>query len=175
MSLTMKKALLAILAFAALAGGVSAQRWLAARAVEDTASELDVAFPGLDGKPHFLNEWKGKILIVNFWASWCPPCVEEMPEFFMLQNELGGKGVQFVGILVDDEPDVAQEFLKSMAVNYPMLNGNAGGRQWAAKLGNRAEVLPYSLVYDADGKRVHTEMGKFTRDEVLEQVKPLLR
>jgi thiol-disulfide isomerase/thioredoxin len=165
----------ALLALAALVGGVFAQRWLIAVPVQDAAPMLDAAFPGLDGKPHFLNEWKGKILIVNFWASWCPPCVEEMPAFFLLQTQLADKGVQFIGILVDDELDIAQEFLKTMPVNYPMLNGNIGGRQWAAKLGNHAEVLPYSLVIDANGKLVHTEIGKFTRDEVLAQVKPLLR
>jgi thiol-disulfide isomerase/thioredoxin len=171
----MKKVLLVLLALAALAGGVFTQRWLGGGAVQEGVSELEIAFPGFDGKSHFLSEWKGKILVVNFWASWCGPCVEEMPEFFMLQNELGAKGVQFVGILIDDELDVAQAFLKSMPVNYPMLNGNIGGRQWASKLGNRAEVLPYSLVYDASGKRVHTEAGRFTRDEVLEQIKPLLK
>jgi thiol-disulfide isomerase/thioredoxin len=163
------------LALAALAGGVFAQRWLDAAAIRQGASELDTAFPDFNGKPHFLSEWKGKVLIVNFWASWCPPCVEEMPEFFLLQQQLGDQGVQFVGILVDDELDVAQEFLKGMAVNYPMLNGNVGGRQWGAKVGNNAEVLPYSLVYDASGKRVHVEIGKFTRDEVLRVVEPLLK
>jgi len=172
----MKKALLVLVALAALAGGVFTQRWLHAVAVPDNASsELDIAFPDLGGKPHFLNEWKGKVLIVNFWASWCAPCMEEMPEFFMLQNELRPKGVQFIGILVDDEVDVAQEFLKAMAVNYPILNGNIGGRQLASQLGNKAEVLPYTVVYDTAGQRVHTEIGRFTRDEVLERVKPLLK
>jgi len=169
------KALAVFFALAALVGGVFAQRWWSAAAIQQGASELEAAFPDFAGKPHALKEWQGKILVINFWASWCPPCVEEMPEFFLLQNQLGPQGVQFIGILVDDEPDVAQEFLKAMPVNYPMLNGNIGGRQWAAKLGNNTEVLPYSLVYDATGKRVHTEIGKFTRDEVLEQVKPLLK
>jgi thiol-disulfide isomerase/thioredoxin len=171
----LKIVLAVLLAMAALAGGVFTQIWLKTASVQETTPVLDVAFPDFDGKPHFLNEWKGKILIVNFWASWCAPCVEEIPAFFLLQSQLQDKGVQFIGILVDDELDIAQAFLKPLAPNYPMLNGNIGGRQWAAKLGNHAEVLPYSLVIDANGKLVHTEIGTFSRDEVLEQIKPLLR
>jgi thiol-disulfide isomerase/thioredoxin len=170
----MKKVLIALLALAALAGGMFAQRWLSAVAVKEGAAELDAAFPDLQGKPHVLSEWKGKILVVNFWASWCPPCVEEMPEFFTLQSQLRDQGVQFVGILVDDEADAARAFLQSMPVNYPMLDGTLGGRQWAAKLGDTAEVLPFSAVYDAAGRRVHVEAGRFSREEVLRHINPLL-
>lgn len=171
----MKKALWVFLALAALAGGVATQRWLHERALQEGLAELQTAFPDLDGKPHLMGEWKGKILIVNFWASWCPPCVEEMPEFVKLQQELGPKGVQFVGILVDDEADAARAFLKAVPVNYPILNGSIGGRAWATKLGNRAEVLPFSVVFGANGEVVHTEIGRFSRDEVLGRVGALLK
>ncbi len=171
----MRKALLMLVALAALAGGVFAQRWLNAVAVQEGASSLEAAFPDLAGQPHLLSEWKGKILIVNFWASWCPPCVEEMPEFVKLQNELGAKGVQFVGILVDDEAEYARKFLAASPVNYPILDGTVGGREWAAKQGNSAGVLPYSVVFDATGKQVHVEAGRFTREEVLERIRPLLK
>ncbi len=170
----MRKALIVLLAVAALAAGVVAQRWLKPDEVP-AASQLEIAFPDLEGKPHLLSEWKGKIVIVNFWATWCPPCVEEMPEFVQLQNELGPKGVQFIGILTDDEADAARDFLKTMPVNYPILNGSVGGHSWAAQLGNKAQVLPFSAVFDPTGRRVHMEVGRFTRDEVLEQVKPLLK
>lgn len=171
----MKKALTVLLAVAAMAGGVFTQRWLDSAAAKEDAASLEVAFPDIqDGMPHLLSEWKGKILIVNFWASWCPPCVEEMPEFYTLQSQLGAKGVQFVGILVDDEVDVARDFLKTVPVNYPMLDGNVGGRQWASKMGDTAEVLPFSVVFDATGRRVHVEAGRFSREEVLKQIIPLL-
>lgn len=172
----MRKLLLLLLALAALAGGVFAQRWLHERAAQQAvADNLDIAFPDFEGKPHKLSEWKGKVLVINFWASWCPPCVEEMPEFAEAQQALGEKGVQFVGILIDDEVDVAQELLRNRPVNYPILNGNIGGRQWATQLGNTAEALPFSVVYDREGRRVHKEIGRFTRDEVLGQILPLLR
>ena len=136
---------------------------------------LETAFPDLDGKPHAVSEWKGRVLIINFWASWCPPCVEEMPEFAKLQDELGAKGVQFVGILVDDEADAAREFMKKTPVNYPILNGAIGGREWASSLGNRAEVLPFSVVFNQEGKAVHVQVGRFGREEVLRRVLPLLK
>lgn len=171
----MKKALWVLLTLAALAGGVSTQRWLHQRTLREGQAMLEAAFPDLDGRPHLLGEWKGKILIVNFWASWCPPCVEEMPEFAKLQQEFGPKGVQFVGILVDDEPDAARAFLKAAPVNYPILDGNVGGRAWASKLGDHVEALPFSVVFNLGGELIHTEIGRFSRDEVLAQIMPLLK
>jgi thiol-disulfide isomerase/thioredoxin len=171
----MKKVLMVLLALSAMAGGVYTQRWLSVESAKQEALDFNIAFPDLEGKLHSLSEWKGKILIINFWASWCPPCVEEMPEFFILQNQLAAKGVQFLGIVIDDEPDVAREFLKTMpTVTYPMLDGSIGGRQLAAKMGNKSEVLPFSLVFDAQGRRMHVEVGRFSREEVLKQVNRLL-
>ncbi len=169
----MRKALVVVFALLALAGGILAQRWL--NSAPSSSLESSIAFPDLEGKPHLLSEWQGKVVIVNFWATWCPPCVEEMPEFVKLQTELGPKGVQFIGILTDDEAEAAREFLKSHPVNYPILDGSIGGRPWATQLGDSAEVLPFSAVFDAAGKQVHKEIGRFARDEVFKQIKPLLR
>jgi thiol-disulfide isomerase/thioredoxin len=169
----MKKLLFTLLAMSALVGGIFLQRGL--NPVPEGLPEMDIAFPDLNGKPHNLTEWKGKVLIVNFWATWCPPCLEEMPEFVKLQNEFGAKGLQFIGILTDDEAEEAREFLKSKPLNYPVLDGTVGGRQWTDKLGDTAGVLPISVVFDPQGKRVHTEIGIFTRDEVLEKVKPWIK
>lgn len=164
----MKKILLVFITLSALAGGVWLQRhWASAAPAKD---ELAVAFPDLDGKPHRLDEWKGKVLIVNFWATWCPPCLEEMPGFVQLQNEYGSKGLQFVGILTDDEADAAREFLQAKPVNYPILDGSIGGRALTGQWGDTAGVLPISAVFDPQGRRVHTEIGTFTRQEVLEKI-----
>ncbi len=171
----MKQLFIILIALVALAGGVFAQRWVHSDAVKTADTELDMTFPDLEGKLHSLSEWKGKVLIVNFWATWCPPCLQEMPEFIKLQTELGPKGLQFVGILTDDESDAAREFLKAKPLNYPVLDGSIGARQWTEKLGDRAGVLPISVIFAPDGKRVHTELGILTREEVLEQVKPWLK
>ncbi len=174
----MKKWLLWILlALSALIGGIALQRFThaptLAQAVEP--ADLDIAFPDLDGKPRSLKEWQGKVLIVNFWATWCPPCLEEMPEFQQLQTEFGPKGLQFIGILTDDEADAARDFLKSKPLNYPVLDGSVGGRLWTEKLGNTAGVLPVSAVFDPQGNLVHTELGKFTREEIIEKIKPWIQ
>lgn len=172
----MKKTLLPIFALLALIGGVITQHSLRTTATSTMGlTDLEVAFPDLAGKPHSLAEWKGKVVILNFWATWCPPCLEEMPEFVKLQNEFGPKGLQFIGILTDDEADEAREFLKSKPLNYPVLDGSIGGRQLAEKLGDTAGVLPISVVFDPNGKWVHTELGKFSREEILERVKPWIR
>lgn len=168
----MKNFLYALLALAAIAAGIATQRFLQQSAA---SASLEIAFPDLQGKPHLVSEWKGRILIVNFWATWCPPCVEEMPEFVKLQNELGPRGVQFVGILTDDDTEAAREFLKSRPVNYPILDGTVGGREWSSKLGDKAGVLPFSVLFDARGTAIHAEAGRFTREEVLEKVEALLK
>ena len=170
----MKKIILIFVALLALTAGIIIQRSLIT-AIPAGPPELDSAFPDLDGKLHNLNQWKGKVLIVNFWATWCSPCLQEMPEFVILQQELGPKGLQFVGILTDDEADAARDFLKSKPLNYPVLDGSIGGRQLTQKLGDSAGVLPVSVVFDPNGKWVHTEIGVFTRDEVMEKIKPWIK
>jgi len=166
----MRKLLFILAALAALGLGMLARSWLsvAPAAVPDLAVE----FPDLEGKRHRLEEWKGKILVVNFWATWCPPCLEEMPEFVKLQDELGPRGLQFVGIAIDDAKSVAN-FLASKPVNYPILIGEDGGEAWAAKLGNRMSVLPFSAVFDFSGKLAHVQAGLFRRDDLLQVVDSL--
>ena len=169
----MKTLLVIFVALLALAGGIYFQHGLNTPSV--AKSDLEIAFPDLEGKPHRLTEWKGKVVIVNFWATWCPPCLEEIPEFIKLQNELGAKGLQFIGVLTDDEAEAARDFIKAKPINYPVLDGSIGGRQLTEKLGDSAGVLPISAVFDPDGKLVHVEIGIFTRGEVLEKIKPWIQ
>lgn len=168
----MRYLFLAFLALAAMAAGVLAQRWLSV-APQAPVADLSIAFPDPDGNPHRLEEWRGKIIAVNFWATWCPPCLKEMPEFVKLQNELGGKGLQFVGIAIDNAKAV-QEFLAAMPVNYPILIGETGGEAWAEKLGNRMNILPFSAVFDRSGKLAHGQAGPFKRDDLIKVVAPFL-
>jgi len=172
----MMRALLVVLvAFLALAAGVMAR----SRQGETppTATTVDLAalsFPDLNGQSLRMDLWKGKILVVNFWATWCPPCLEEMPAFVKLQEEYGNKGLQFVGIAIDDG-DSVKDYLKATPVNYPILIGENGGEDWAASLGNHAHVLPFSAVFDPGGKLLHVEVGAFDREEVIKAVEPLLK
>jgi len=163
----MRKLFLVLLAVAAIVAGMLAQRWL--NATPQAVAEFSVEFPDTEGKIHHLEEWKGKILIVNFWATWCPPCLEEMPEFVKLQTELGGNGLQFIGVAIDDTKSV-KDFLASTPVNYPILIGENGGAAWASLLGNRMNILPFSAVIDRNGKLVHAQAGPFSRDDVLRTI-----
>jgi len=111
-------------------------------------------------------EWRGKVLIVNFWATWCEPCREEMPEFVRMQNELGGRGLQFVGIALD-EAEAVEDFLAGTPVNYPILLGDMAAGEWAEALGNPLSVLPFSVVFDRTGSKVFSRIGVFRPGEIL--------
>ncbi len=172
----MRKLLLVVVAGAALFLGMSVQRWLGAAPKAEApqvGDALSAEFPDPAGNSHRLDEWKGRVLVVNFWATWCPPCLEEMPEFVKLQRELGGKGLQFIGVAIDDAQAV-KDFLKGSPLNYPVLIGDEDGQAWSAKLGNHAGVLPYSAVFDRSGKLVHVESGPFSREKVSKVITPLL-
>ena len=87
---------------------------------------LTINLPDVFGNIHSISEWQGKILIINFWATWCPPCRKEIPEFIALQEQYSAKGLQFIGIAIDDQ-DSVQEYLVSTKINYPMLIGGVTG------------------------------------------------
>ena len=166
------------LALLALVAGAVTQRSLqpsGLNAVQsDSPLDMNFSFFDLNGQLHHLNEWRGKVLVVNFWASWCPPCIQEMPGFVALQKEFGDQGLQFVGLISGDTQEAAQAFLQASPVNYPILNGEPGAAEWSAKLGHDTDVLPLSAVFDRQGRLIHMEYGLFRRDEVLKVISPLL-
>jgi thiol-disulfide isomerase/thioredoxin len=127
----------------------------------------------LEGRTRFSNEWLGKVLVINFWATWCPPCRSEMPEFIELQNVEGSSGLQFVGIAIDS-PDPVKEFAKSIGVNYPILIGDTDAISLSESLGNRFSSLPFTVVFDRTGKLVYRKAGEIDRRTLEELVTPLL-
>jgi len=125
------------------------------------------------GKVHTLEQWRGKILIVNFWATWCPPCREEMPGFARLQEKLEAKGVQFVGISIDTAVKVA-EFQKLTPVNYPLLIGDAGAIDSSVALGNSRQALPFTAVIDRHGIVSAIKLGRFLEADLERQLAELI-
>jgi Peroxiredoxin len=111
------------------------------------APRPDFNLQGMDGKRHGPEEWSGKIVILNFWASWCPPCLEEIPGFIRLQDRYAGQGVQFVGIALQ-QADEVREFVRSKGMNYPVLVGVTEVIRVAEDYGNRIGVLPYTVIID---------------------------
>ena len=154
-----------------LIAGLFSQQWLNAKQQTMTAPEFH--FPDTHGVDHSSDEWKGKVLIINFWATWCPPCREEIPEFIKLQAELKEKGVQFIGIAVEDA-DPVKDYMAFVDFNYPVLVGGDDASMLAMKMGNVLNTLPFSVVIDQSNKVVHAQMGVFSRDQIMEVVRPLI-
>jgi len=135
--------------------------------------EVDVvphfSYPDLDGRQRSSEEFTDKVVVLNFWATWCPPCREETPEFVALQEQYADN-VQFIGIAIDDEEPV-REFAESFSVNYPLLLGDVGAVSLSRQLGNRYEGLPFTVVAAPGGNVVLRHAGGLKRD----QLEPLLR
>jgi thiol-disulfide isomerase/thioredoxin len=134
----------------------------------DGAALLAVALPDTTGREQAIGQWKGKVLVVNFWATWCSPCREEMPEFVRVQSEMGPKGLQFVGIAID-QADKVRQFADEIGLNYPALVGGYGAMELSKALGNHMMALPFTIVLDRSGRVVHTQLGPL-REERLRSI-----
>jgi thiol-disulfide isomerase/thioredoxin len=119
----------------------------------------------LSGKPQALSQWKGKPLLVNFWASWCAPCVQEMPELSALAAKDGGKRFHVIGIGIDSPSNLVQ-FTQKTKVSYPLYVGGMGATDLARGLGNSKGGLPYTVLIGADGKVIKTYLGKLKFDQL---------
>lgn len=131
----------------------------------------DFALQSLDGKTVHLSDFRGKAVLLNFWATWCEPCKIEMPWFVDLQKQYGPDGLQIVGVAMDDsaEKDIA-EFAKSMGVNYPVLVGKeAVGSAYGG-----VQFLPETFYIDREGKVVDKVFGLKGRHEIEDNVKKIL-
>ena len=115
-----------------------------------------------------LADHRGKWVVVNFWATWCAPCREEMPEFIRAQGEWGGRGLQFVGIAVD-QADKVRQFAGEIGLNYPALIGGYGAMELSKSLGNQLMALPFTVIIGRDGTVAHTQLGPL-RDAQLRSI-----
>ncbi|MDH5190027.1 MAG: TlpA family protein disulfide reductase [Gammaproteobacteria bacterium] len=133
----------------------------------------DFQLPDMDGKLQHVSNWDGKVVLINFWATWCPPCLKEIPAFIDVMKSHGDKGFQVVGIAIDNRDDV-MDFINSMDITYPVLWGEKDAIQLAKQLGNRIGALPYSIIMDRTGKITLTHRGELTREMLLKAINPLL-
>jgi thiol-disulfide isomerase/thioredoxin len=111
------------------------------------------------GAPQALSQWKGKALVVNFWAPWCAPCVQEMPELAELAAESAGKNIQVIGIGIDSPTNIAQ-FADKFKISYPLYVAGMSGTELSRKFGNTAGGLPYTVLIGADGQVKKTYLGR---------------
>ena len=126
----------------------------------------DFTLSGSGGAPVSASDFDGVVWLINFWATWCTPCIEEMPMLSLLQEEYAEKGVKFVGIAVDDEVR-AREFAAAMALSYPVLLGQVEAAVTGRRYGNSSGMLPFSVLIDADGIIQWTRLGALNREDLV--------
>jgi thiol-disulfide isomerase/thioredoxin len=124
----------------------------------------DFTLPDLAGRPHSIREWAGRPLAINFWATWCGPCREEIPLLHELRRERRAEGLEVVGIAVDVAKDV-QEFVAKTPIEYPILVGEDDGAQAAAAFGVRELALPFTVFLDRQGRVLALRMGQLHEDQ----------
>lgn len=129
-------------------------------------------FPDEHGKPQALNQYEGKVIVLNFWASWCEPCREEMPELSELHTANKDKNVVVLGMAIEDVAGV-NDFLKETKVSYPLFAADVQGMDIAASLGNNKGVLPYTVIIKADGSIAKTYFGRITKPLLEQTLKTL--
>jgi len=122
-----------------------------------------ITLPGLDGTMHALAEWRGKPLLINFWATWCEPCRREMPLLRSVRHQRVSEGLEVVGIAIDSV-DAVQQYVGAHGVDYPVLVGEDGGLAAATAFGMDA-VLPFSVFADRRGRIVTVKVGELHQDE----------
>ena len=133
----------------------------------------DFSLPDLHGQQRQVSEFDGKLLIINFWATWCPPCTKEIPEFIHLQNEFAERGLQFLGIALQTADEV-QPFYEEYGMNYPSLVGQAEVIALAERFGNDLGALPYTIFIDQNGIMRHVKRGPVSSAEALSVIEELL-
>jgi thiol-disulfide isomerase/thioredoxin len=128
-------------------------------------------FNDLSGKPRALREWRGRVVVCNFWATWCEPCREEIPLLMETRARYLDKGIEVLGIALDNAAKVG-EFARSLQITYPILLAEASGLDLMRQVGNKSGGLPYTVVADRSGTLVQRKLGAVKREELEKMLAP---
>lgn len=162
-----------IIALLALTAGIGVRMFNQWQIEQQPMRLPTFSFPDLNGKQQISTQWQGKIIVLNFWATWCPACLKEIPAFIALQAELGEK-VQFIGIALDDL-EMVKAFQQKNTVNYPILiSGDWAGFNLAKQLGNTVSAIPYTVLVNKDGQAIYRHAGELSASELRMVILPLL-
>ncbi len=147
--------------------------WIATRPMPlgDIALD-DYRLPDQSGQYRRLSEWKGKALLINFWATWCEPCRREMPDLAAVHEALSGESFEIIGIAID-RPAAVLRFLEEIPVGYPILLDDGAASQLLSDLGNAGGGLPFTVAVDADGRIRDRHLGALPEAKLLEWAESL--
>lgn len=159
--------LLAATAAAALTLGAGVALWRETRSRQTAGTDalFVLTLDDADGQPQRLAKWRGTHLVLNFWATWCAPCVEEMPMLNRMRNAYLNRGVEIVGIGIDSA-DRIRAFRDRLGIDLPLLVAGAEGSQLARGLGNTAGVLPFTLLVSPAGVIERSHVGQIQEGEL---------
>ena len=134
---------------------------------------LATALPDADGRMHTVSDWNGRVIVANFWATWCPPCIKEIPEFSEVARRYRDAPVQFVGLSIDSAENV-RDFRERFDVPYPLLVGTSNTLGLAEAFGNSARALPFTVILGRDGAVADVTLGTLNEDQLVERIEGLL-
>lgn len=158
-----RRASLAVLGATAIVAAATGA-WVAWRRSADVPAGLSSAplfalsFPDPEDREQALAQWRGRLLVVNFWATWCVPCIEEMPDLQRVRDEYVARDVEVLGIGIDSAAKI-RDFRDKMRITFPLLVAGAGGSELSRQLGNTAGALPYTVLVTRDGALVQRRLG----------------
>ena len=155
----------AVLSLAALyAGWWASSQWFTEGA-DAGQPAADFTLNDLHGQPQKLSAYRGKLVLVNFWATWCAPCIEELPLLVEAQKNFGPRGLQILGPAMDDVQS-AQPIAQRFGINYPVMADYASVDAVMRTLGNEAGALPYSVLIDGQGRVIRSILGGLKREDL---------
>jgi thiol-disulfide isomerase/thioredoxin len=148
----------------ALVGGLGLQ------SSSGAAKLLDHSFHDLDGRATRLRDWRSRVLLCNFWATWCAPCREEIPLLLAVRRQYAANGLEVAGIGID-HVDKLQNFAKEYSMAYPVLVAAENSSELLRLLGDNAAALPYSVLFDAKRRVTYRKLGAWSRPELEREIR----
>jgi thiol-disulfide isomerase/thioredoxin len=160
-----RNALLAVAGVTALAGGLGWKLWRSGPEGEDAGDLWTLRFPRPAGGELLMADLHGKPVLLNFWATWCPPCIKEMPALDRFQQRYAKLGWQVVGLAVDG-PTPVRDYLQRLPVSFAIGLAGFDGTEISRRLGNASGALPFSAVFNRDGRLIRRKLGQSSDAEL---------